>query len=92
MRYRSERRPYQEHPERFEYLLTAKGKDLLVVVGALGMWGQRWTEGPDTTSITHERCGHRVALKAYCEECDRPVETSEIRVPRMIRPLVTAAG
>src|SRR5438270_3215830 len=30
-----ERRRYREHPERFEYLLTEKGRDLLMVVAAL---------------------------------------------------------
>ena len=39
-----ERRAYQEHPPRHEYLLTAKGRDLLPVVVALGVWGLRWTD------------------------------------------------
>jgi DNA-binding HxlR family transcriptional regulator len=87
-----ERRRYQDHPERFEYVLTEKGRDLLMVVGALGLWGQRWTRGPDTTSITHEECGHRVSLRPWCDDCARPIDPSEIRVPRMIRPSVPAAG
>jgi len=81
-----ERRRYREHPERFEYLLTEKGRDLLMVVAALGLWGQKWTRGPDWTSITHEECGHRVRLRAWCDECARPVETSEVQVPRRLEP------
>lgn len=83
-----ERRPYQEHPERFEYVLTEKGRDLMPVLGALGLWGKKWTEGPDTTSITHTECGHRVTLEARCDHCGRAIERSEIQVPRMIRPTV----
>ena len=77
-----ERRPYQSNPERFEYLLTEKGRDLLTVLGALGLWGKKWTQGPDRTSFTHDACGHMLALKAYCDECGRLVERSEIQVPR----------
>ena len=78
-----ERRPYQSSPERFEYLLTEKGRDLLPVLGALGLWGKKWTRGPDRTSFTHDACGHMLGLKPYCDECGRPVEQSEIQVPRL---------
>jgi DNA-binding HxlR family transcriptional regulator len=87
-----ERRKYQDRPERYEYKLTEKGRDLLNVVGAMASWGLKWTEGPDITGIRHEVCGHKVTMKAYCEECARPVELAEIRVPRMIRPVLSAAG
>lgn len=85
-----ERRAYQEHPERFEYLLTEKGRDLLMVVGALATWGKRWTVGPDRSRITHVACGHKVTLQAYCEECAVPIGAAEIRVERM-RPAETVA-
>jgi DNA-binding HxlR family transcriptional regulator len=38
-----ERRPYQEHPRRYEYLLTAKGQALAPVIEALKDWGARHT-------------------------------------------------
>jgi DNA-binding HxlR family transcriptional regulator len=34
-----EKTPYQEHPIRHEYTLTAKGSELLPVIGALREWG-----------------------------------------------------
>ena len=86
-----ERRPYQERPERFEYLLTPKGRDLLMVLGALGTWGRRWTEGPDRTAFTHTECGHTLTLRAFCEECARVVDRSEIQLPRMANATVGAA-
>ena len=38
-----ERRRYSEHPERFEYVLTEKGRDLQPVLLALLAWGDRYT-------------------------------------------------
>ena len=40
-----ERRRYEEHPPRDEYVLTEKGRDLFPVIGALLAWGDRWTAG-----------------------------------------------
>ena len=80
-----ERKQYQDRPQRFEYLLTPKGQDLLMVLGALGTWGRRWTKGPDRTSFTHIECGTPLTLKAYCPECERVVERAEIRLPQLIR-------
>ena len=36
-----ERRSYQEHPPRDEYVLTRKGRDLAPVIEALRTWGDR---------------------------------------------------
>lgn len=37
-----ERRKYQSRPDRYEYLLTDKGRDLLPVLAALTQWKERW--------------------------------------------------
>lgn len=39
-----ERRFYEQHPPRAEYLLTERGKDLGPVLKALFAWGQRHTK------------------------------------------------
>ncbi len=45
-----ERRRYSERPERFEYRLTAKGRDLIVALTALREWGDRYVlERPPRT-------------------------------------------
>src|SRR4249920_4238860 len=36
-----ERRPYSEHPPRYEYLLTERGRDFRPVLWALLAWGNR---------------------------------------------------
>ena len=40
-----ERRAYQEHPPRFEYALTEKGRDLYPVLIVLMQWGDRHLRG-----------------------------------------------
>jgi DNA-binding HxlR family transcriptional regulator len=40
-----ERRPYQRDPERYDYLLTDKGQELMNVLLALMAWGDRWVSG-----------------------------------------------
>src|SRR5947209_3641043 len=52
-----ERRAYQEHPPRYEYVLTEKGRYLLPVIAGLGMWGLKWTDPPGTPPrFLHSRC------------------------------------
>src|SRR5205814_240895 len=52
-----ERRAYQEHPPRHEYVLTEKGRDLLPVIAALGMWGKKWINTEATPPrFFHTRC------------------------------------
>ena len=83
-----ERKPYQEHPARFEYLLTEKGRGLLPVVVALRSWGKKWTEGEDTSRVIHKTCGHDVSLKYHCDKCARPLAKGEIEAAR--RPIQVA--
>lgn len=37
-----ERRKYQNAPDRYEYLLTDKGRGLLPVLAAMKQWEERW--------------------------------------------------
>lgn len=34
---------YQVRPDRYEYVLTAKGRDLRSVIEAMASWHQRWS-------------------------------------------------
>ncbi|MCG7585953.1 helix-turn-helix domain-containing protein [Photobacterium sp. OFAV2-7] len=36
---------YQEHPKRYEYLLTQKGKDILPILQEMARWGNKYVEG-----------------------------------------------
>ena len=45
-----ERSRYREHPPRYEYLLTDKGRDLLPVLEAVFAWGRAHLPGVDSRS------------------------------------------
>jgi DNA-binding HxlR family transcriptional regulator len=72
-----ERRPYSEHPARFEYFLTEAGKDLYPVIVTLRQWGDRHLAGEAGPPATFEhRCGATLHAQLVCEGCgetlDRP--------------------
>ena len=46
---------YQEHPVRFAYRLTEKGKALREVLGAFARWGKRHIPGTRTLEIPAEQ-------------------------------------
>ena len=66
------RRFYSDHPPRAEYLLTDKGQELGLVVGALAVWGTRHVH-PET-ALVHTDCGEPVQIRYYCPHCDTRVE------------------
>lgn len=71
-----ERRRYTEHPALYEYLLTAKGRDLAPALIALTAWGDRWA-GPDggpPIEYRHTECGAAVSQQIVCEVCGPSVE------------------
>ena len=90
-----ERRPYQSHPERFEYVLTTKGRALLPVIASIASWGQRWTKGSAADRgprLSHMECGHELSLGSFgisCPDCGRPVSVDEVHVERRT-PLMVA--
>ena len=65
-----ERRPYSDHPQRFEYRLTEKGRELQPVLLTLLKWGDRYKapNGPPVT-IVHEDCGHEAEGITVCSHC-----------------------
>ena len=70
-----ERRPYSEHPPRFEYVLTAKGRDLSPVLLTLAAWGDRHVYGGQggPTQYTHVACGNRFSARLICDACGEPI-------------------
>jgi len=70
-----ERRRYEDHPPRDEYVLTEKGRDLFPVIAALLAWGDRWTSGEDGPPLLliHQPCGKPGALRATCDQCGEPM-------------------
>lgn len=72
----AERRQYQDRPPRFEYLLTAKGRDLWKVTTALREWGDRWDTsglGAPTVLLVDRETGHSLELGLVDAETGSPV-------------------
>ncbi len=71
---------YQTNPDRFEYRLTAKGKDLMPVLMSLMAWGDKWAapDGPPII-LTHRDCGHETTPTTVCSHCGEPLEWGHTR-------------
>jgi DNA-binding HxlR family transcriptional regulator len=75
-----DRVPYCEHPVRYDYRLTDKGRDLWPVLTAMRQWGDRW-EAPDGAplELVHTGCGHVAQVVGVCSECGEPVSRPDMR-------------
>lgn len=71
---------YQERPARWEYKLTAKGRDLYPVIVSLVGWGDRWMAGDDGVPIEliHRECGQVVAPALACPHCHAHVTAHDM--------------
>jgi DNA-binding HxlR family transcriptional regulator len=74
------RRFYSDHPPRAEYVLTDKGRQLDVVVGALATWGARHADS--VTVPTHRACGHNVEVTYRCSHCDELLTRESVEMRR----------
>ena len=75
-----ERRQYQERPARFEYRLTAAGRDLLPVLLTLMDWGDKHlAEGAPPLTYRH-RCGATFEPVLVCRACGDPVSRRDLTV------------
>ncbi len=79
-----ERRRYQERPERFEYRLTDKGRDLYPVLMSLLHWGDKWavSEAGPPVLLTHTSCGHAPGPVLACEHCGDKLDARDVTVRR----------
>jgi DNA-binding HxlR family transcriptional regulator len=75
-----ERRQYCEHPARFEYHLTAAGRDLYPVIVTLMRWGDQYLAGDDGPPLVlQHRCGHEVQAEVVCQACGERLEARDVR-------------
>jgi DNA-binding HxlR family transcriptional regulator len=71
--------PYSEHPPRSEYRLTAKGRDLWLVIAAMRQWGDRWAAADDTpVRLRHDRCGEVVMVLPACSHCGETLDARSV--------------
>jgi DNA-binding HxlR family transcriptional regulator len=74
------RRFYSDHPPRAEYVLTEKGRELDMVVGALAAWGARHADGQSTP--VHSACGNPVDVTYRCSHCDTVLTRESVEMHR----------
>ena len=72
--------PYSDHPARYDYRLTEKGRDLWPVLTAMRQWGDRYAApaGPPV-ELVHRDCGHISTAVMTCSACGKPVGPRSVR-------------
>ena len=77
------RKLYSKHAQRYEYILTERGRDMYTIFVALRQWGERWLdyddEQQDEITLIHEHCGEPLDLKLICGHCHEEVQATDIR-------------
>jgi DNA-binding HxlR family transcriptional regulator len=82
-----ERRKYQDLPERFEYRLTEKGKDLYGPLAAMLRWGDRWLSRDEPPLIlTHQICGRDFVPTVICDHCRGALNAHDMSYRLNYRP------
>jgi DNA-binding HxlR family transcriptional regulator len=74
------RRFYTEHPPRAEYELTAKGREMGMVIGALAEWGSR--HAYRRARLVHAGSGKDVRLGYFRTDTGRRVSGRTVRLTR----------
>jgi DNA-binding HxlR family transcriptional regulator len=74
------RQPYQARPPRFEYRLTAMGKDLYDIALALIHWDKRHHHDPAcvTHRLVHAECGQIFTPMVRCGGCQHAIDAREV--------------
>lgn len=76
-----ERREYCEHPPRYEYVLSEKGRDLYAVLLTMADWGDRHVYGGagGPVSFMHRACGCRFSPGLICKACGEVVAPGDLQ-------------
>ena len=87
---------YSEHPPRFDYRLTGKGRDLWPVLTTMRQWGDKYAapDGPPML-VTHKGCGQVSEAIMTCSACGEPIRARDVRAdrgPGAVEPLFGMAG
>jgi DNA-binding HxlR family transcriptional regulator len=79
-----EKRPYEEHPPRYEYRLTDKGRAFWDVLAAMWRFGIDWQWGDDDPPLVlrHRETGEEVRPLVVDERTGDPLDVRTLRVSR----------
>lgn len=75
---------YQEHPARYEYRLTGKGRELFGPLAAMIRWGDDWMAGSagPPVELVDRRTGRVVRPQVVDEETGEPLDPRHLRARR----------
>jgi DNA-binding HxlR family transcriptional regulator len=85
-----ERTQYEEHPPRYEYQLTARGKALQPVMMTMAHWAETHLPKPTRApKRRHTACGHHFKPVIACSECGETITPETVtydRAPAPVQP------
>ena len=75
-----ERSAYRQSPPRYDYRLTAAGRDLVPAILALTAWGDRWARPKEGSPMlfVHKSCGHRFSPEVSCSACGEAISAETV--------------
>ena len=83
------REQYQDHPARYEYRLTEKGRELVPILVTMVAWGDKWEHDDDPpVTLIHDDCGQPMHASAVCSQCGGGLDAFNISVqptPEIVR-------
>ena len=75
-----QKRPYQDNPVRYEYLLTDKGRDLWPILTSMRQWGDKYAAPHGSPmKVTHKSCGHAGRFELHCSACGERVTHRDVQ-------------
>ena len=74
------REQYSDRPPRSQYVLTARGVELVELLMVMAKWGDRWMAGAGGAPVLyrHHACGEIAHVELHCSACDQPMTAENI--------------
>lgn len=70
---------YNEHPPRYRYMITEKGREFRYVFNSMIIWANKYLENCNRT-LRHKKCGEEVGIRYYCPKCDEYISDNEVAI------------
>jgi DNA-binding HxlR family transcriptional regulator len=78
-----ERRQYEAHPPRYEYVLTEAGQALNSVLLTLMQWGDRYVTEGEPPAVWRHDCGADLEVRTTCAHCGQPIRPHSLTPVRL---------
>jgi DNA-binding HxlR family transcriptional regulator len=79
------KREYEDHPPRYEYLLSEAGHDIYGMTLLMKKWGDTWRQHTPRPGLqlVHRACGEPLVPDLVCRECRGPVDPGSVEIPQI---------